>query len=104
MDKQDLVNHPYININHHISATRCYYIHRLKYYFIYTAGMDEYTPVKIDTAIQASEYLYDVLKDSPISDLSFVHPNTMKPKLEHLLGDDQDLTKKILYEFLLLLL
>ena len=105
MEKLDLQDVACISIIHTMACTRVYYIHRLKFFFVYTSNMDELLPVRIKTAISASDYLYEMLKkETGIIDLMFYHPTTMNPNLKDITGDNLDLSKKILYKHLLNLL
>lgn len=104
--KDELINLSYLNIMHNLSSTRIYYIPRKKYFFVYTANMIDYVPVKINTAKTVSEYLYELLKNDHMVDLHLVYPNTWPQKKKDKIPDLglQELTQKTLLKFILILI
>lgn len=104
--KNELINLSYINIMHNLSSTRIYYIPRKKYFFVYTANLVDYVPVKIHKATSVSEYLYELLKNDPMVDLHLVYPNTWAQKKKDKIPGLglQELNEKILLKFILILI
>ena len=103
MNSNDLKGTPFINIMHNMSATRVYYIKRLQFYFVYTMTPNDLVPINIKTASEASEYLYGILKSDSIVDLTFNHPKRLHHYPEGV-NEQTDLSKKILLNYLVLLL
>ena len=110
MNKQDIKDSSFINISHHMANTRCYYITRTKYYFIYTSNLDEIRPVKIKSAINSAEYLFQLLKNDPKIHMDVCYPETWPTnklmKLHDLIeaSNEQDVNKDLLFRYLLLLI